>query len=135
LPTSGGRPQRSKPKRTPQAAAAARPSPPRASPAPFAPSALERYIAAATAVEECEIEWFRGYVKSQFYAVTRLSNGRSSVVESSWFSWRQVSPPPHEPSIAAAHDELLQALRREGWELCGHGDEWYRDRFKRTVFA
>jgi hypothetical protein len=86
-------------------------------------------------VEECEIEWFRGYVKSQFYAVTRQSDGPSRVLESRWFSWRRVSPPPDEPPIAAAHDELLHALRREGWELCGRGDEWYRDRLTRSVYA
>jgi hypothetical protein len=88
----------------------------------------------ATVHEECEIEWFRGYVKSQFLAV---ADGPSEafVRESPWFSWRGTTPPPQDQPIAAARDRLLQALLRDGWERSGVGEQWYSDRLQRTVYV
>jgi hypothetical protein len=82
--------------------------------------------------EECEIEWFRGYVKSQFLAVAGRP-GEALVRESPWFGWRGTTPPPQEERIAAARDQLLQALLRDGWERSGVGAQWYSDRLERTV--
>jgi hypothetical protein len=82
--------------------------------------------------EECEIEWFRGYVKSQFLAVADRTS-EALVRESPWFAWRGTTPPPQEERIAAARDQLLQALLRDGWEWSGVGAQWYSDRLERTV--
>lgn len=81
--------------------------------------------------EECEIEWFRGYVKSQFLAVADPTE--ALVRESPWFAWRGTTPPPEEEQIAAARDHLLQALLRDGWQRSGVGEQWYSDRLQRTV--
>ena len=90
---------------------------------------------AAAEAEECEIEWFRGYVKSQFYAVTHDGDGLPRVLESPWFRWHQVSSPPPQQLISAAHHELLDALAQDGWQPCGHGDEWWNDRLTRTAYS
>jgi hypothetical protein len=82
--------------------------------------------------EQCEIEWFRGYVKSQFLAVADRPDG-AFVRESPWFAWRGTTPPPQEERIAAARDHLLQALLRDGWERAGDGEQWYSVRLQRTV--
>jgi hypothetical protein len=84
--------------------------------------------------EECEIEWFRGYVKSQFLAV---ADGRSVALvrESPWFAWRGTTPPPREERIAAARDALLQALLHDGWEPSGVGEQWYSDRLQRILYV
>jgi hypothetical protein len=88
----------------------------------------------ATVREECEIEWFRGYVKSQFLAVADPPS-EAFVRGSPWFSWRGTTPPPQQDQIAAARDHLLQALLRDGWEPSGVGEQWYSDRLQRTVYA
>ena len=93
-------------------------------------TALESFGAAVH--EECEIEWFRGYVKSQFLAVADRPS-EALVRESPWFAWRGTRPPPQEERIAAARDQLLQALLRDGWERSGVGEQWYSDRLRRTV--
>jgi hypothetical protein len=82
--------------------------------------------------EQCEIEWFRGYVKSQFLAVADRPNG-ALVRESPWFAWRATTPPPQQERIAAARDHLVQALLRDGWEWSGVGEQWYSVRLQRTV--
>jgi hypothetical protein len=82
--------------------------------------------------EECEIEWFRGYVKSQFLAVADRPS-EALVRESPWFAWRGTRPPPQEERIEAARDQLLHALLRDGWERSGVGEQWYSDRLQRTV--
>jgi hypothetical protein len=97
---------------------------------PPAEPALEPIGAAVH--EECEIEWFRGYVKSQFLAVADAPS-EALVRESPWFAWRGTTPPPREERIAAARDQLLQALLRDGWERSGVGEQWYSDRLQRTL--
>ena len=88
----------------------------------------------ASVREECELEWFRGYVKSQFLAVANRP-GDSFVRESPWFAWRGTTPPPQVGRIAAARDDLVEALLRDGWERSGVGEQWYSDRLQRTAYV
>jgi len=83
----------------------------------------------------CEIRWFRGYLKSQFYAELRdePSSEPQAVASSRWFKWREGAAPPPGPEIVAARDELLEALRLAGWQPCGRGGEWYSDRLERST--
>jgi hypothetical protein len=91
-------------------------------------------LVGASVREECQIEWFRGYVKSQFVAVADWPSV-ALVRESPWFSWRGTTPPPQDEPIEAARDHLRQALLRDGWELSGAGGQWYSDRLQRTVYV
>jgi hypothetical protein len=100
--------------------------------APIEPAPHPALISEVAPLEEgaCEIEWFRGYVKSRFYVVLDEPElGGDRLVESPWFSWRQADPPPPAlPEIVAARDALLVKLEREGWEAYGRGGAWYSQR-------
>lgn len=100
--------------------------------APVEPAAHPAPISEVAPLEEgaCEIEWFRGYVKSRFYVVLEEPDlGGDRLVESPWFSWRKADPPPPAlPEIVAARDALLVKLEREGWEAYGRGGAWYSQR-------
>jgi hypothetical protein len=111
----------------------ARADEPRHADAPFWPAEPARDPIGAAVREQCEIEWFRGYVKSQFLAVADPTE--ALVRESPWFAWRGTTPPPQEERIAAARDHLLQALLRDGWERSGVGKQWYSDRLERTLYV
>jgi len=100
--------------------------------APIEPAPHPALISEVAPLEEgaCEIEWFRGYVKSRFFVVLEEPElGGDRLVESPWFSWRQADPPPPAlPEIVAARDALLVKLEREGWEAYGRGGAWYSQR-------
>lgn len=85
-------------------------------------------------VEECEIEWWRGYVTSDFYAFALRSGGPATILARSQpFRWRQNDPPPHEGPAAEAHTALVERLGAEGWEPVGTGAAWYRMRLRRAL--
>jgi hypothetical protein len=115
------RPGRSERRRT-RRGQATRSTPPRQTPPP----------PLATASDEsttCEIEWFRGYVKSQFYVLLDSPwEGSPRRIESPWFAWRQADPPPPLPEIVAARDRLLAKLEGDGWTAHGRGRAWYSQR-------
>ena len=117
------RPMRSRPR----PAAPAPVPPPVESPAP-----TTEHRASSTA---CEIRWFRGYVKSQFYAELRDGPSRepNALASSQWFKWREGAAPPPDPEIVAVRDELLKVLRVAGWQPCGRGAEWYSDRLEKGI--
>jgi hypothetical protein len=100
--------------------------------APVEPVPQPALISEVAPLEEgaCEIEWFRGYVKSRFYVVLEEPElGGDRLVESPWFAWRKADPaPPALPEIVAARDALLVKLEREGWEPYGRGGAWYSQR-------
>jgi hypothetical protein len=73
-----------------------------------------------------EIEWWRGYVKSAFYARLRTPNGHESVIRSPPFRWDKPEPPPKTLlPVARAHAALVAQLQDEGWFPTGRGHYWY----------
>jgi hypothetical protein len=116
------RPGRSERRHT-RRAQAKRSTPPRHTP-PLPPRP-----AASVESSTCEIEWFRGYVKSQFYVLLDApAEGSWRRIASPWFAWRQAEPPPPLPEIVAARDKLLAKLEGDGWKACGRGRAWYSQR-------
>ena len=91
--------------------------------------------AAAPTAEECEIEWWRGYAKSDFYAFVQRTDGSIRIVaRSPSFRWRSSDPPPPEGRAQEAYAVLLELLRAWGWESMGGADSvWYRTRLHRRL--
>jgi hypothetical protein len=83
--------------------------------------------------ELCEIDWWRGYVTSEFYATGVGADGTEyEVARSRGFRWRRREPPPADHKGAhAAHDALRERLAQTGWEPIGEGRAWYAHRFRR----
>ena len=85
-------------------------------------------------VEECEIEWWRGYVMSDFYAFALRPGGPTTILaRSPSFRWAPTDPPPAEGPAAKAHAALVERLGAEGWESVGTGDAWYRTQLRRRL--
>lgn len=85
-------------------------------------------LRAATQVgQRCRVEWWRGYIKSAFYAEEeRSGTGGSIVAASPSFRWSKSAPPPATlPHVARAHAALVARLKAEGWEVSGHVGHWY----------
>jgi hypothetical protein len=81
--------------------------------------------AVTPAAQRCRIEWWRGYLKSEFYA-QELRPDASIVVKSASFRWSKPTPPPETlPHVARAHAELVAHLEAAGWEVSGRGEQWY----------
>jgi ribosomal protein L40E len=83
--------------------------------------------------ELCEIDWWRGYVSSEFYATGVGADGMEyEVARSRGFRWRRQEPPPADHERArAAHERLCERLTKAGWEPIGAGRAWYARRFRR----
>ena len=80
--------------------------------------------------ELCEIVWWRGYLKSEFFAVA----GARELARSPGFHWRSGEPPPQEDAGARnAHDQLVRRLTSLGWEPLGQAIPWYAQRFCRPT--
>jgi len=81
--------------------------------------------AVAPTAERCRIEWWRGYLKSEFYA-QEVWPDASIVATSASFRWSKSTPPPETlPHVARAHAELVVQLEAAGWEVGGRGEHWY----------
>lgn len=92
-----------------------------------------RVLAAAreTRMRECEVGWWRGYVKSAFFAMETSSTGPGRTIAwSPYFRWRKRDVPRETPEAAAALRSLVNSLEREGWIVAGRHEEWFRVRFK-----
>ena len=78
---------------------------------------------------QCRIGWWRGYIKSEFYAKARMPDGRELVVRTSpGFRWSKATPPPKEArQVAEVHRKLVDELVGDGWVVSGggEGDEWW----------
>ena len=101
---------------------------------PLAPAAASQngQVAESGWWETCEIIWWRGYRKSDFYALAISPDGEPyDVARSRDFSWRRTEPPPPADAIVAAREELLQKLVNDGWEKHAPGESWYAGRYKR----
>ena len=81
--------------------------------------------------ETAEIDLWRGYVKSHFYAVAR-GNGKPKVVAASGdfrLLGREVRPDAQ--AVRVAHAAVVEALVAAGWEEVEPGEAWYKRRFRR----
>jgi hypothetical protein len=81
---------------------------------------------------ECVIRWWRGYVKSRFFVVVDADSPDDRTLIESPLFWslgkRTLAP---EGEIAAAHAQLVESLRRDGWQPAGVGEAWFEHRFAR----
>lgn len=79
--------------------------------------------------DACTISYWRGYVKSRFYAA---GNDGYVVAESRLFRSRGEEPAESDDAVAA-HQELVAQLADDAWVPAGKGDRWYELRFRRTA--
>jgi hypothetical protein len=79
--------------------------------------------------ELCSIRWWRGYVKSSFYAVDP-DDPETVIEESPMFRWLHGDPPSSD-AAREAHRELVARLERDGWRRAGKGTQWFELRFRR----
>ena len=82
--------------------------------------------------EECEIDWWRGYFKADFYALALRPGGERYVAaRSPTFPWWRSEPPLEEGLGAEAHARLVARLVADGWEPVAGGLAWYKTRLRR----
>jgi hypothetical protein len=79
--------------------------------------------------DACTISYWRGYVKSRFYAADL---GGYVVAESRLFRSRGEEPAESDDAVAA-HQELVAQLEDDAWVPAGKGGRWYELRFRRTA--
>jgi hypothetical protein len=80
----------------------------------------------------CEIAWWRGFVRSEFY-VRSLDGSEAPPWRSHGFRWRRQERPPETEETLAARDEVIAKLVADGWEPIGAGNAWYAHRFRRRL--
>jgi hypothetical protein len=85
--------------------------------------------------DDCRVRWWRGYVKSEFYAATSDDDEERTVAASPSFRWHGVEPPPEAEPATTALAALVAQLERDGWQLAGRGDEWFELRFRRHAVS
>ena len=84
--------------------------------------------------ETCVIEQWRGYVKSEFFAMAVSPRGSNYLVDrSSTFRSQGDEPPPETGRAAEVHADLVERLVEEGWEPYGESVPWYRMSFRRRL--
>jgi zinc-ribbon domain len=89
--------------------------------------------ASAAAGDECTIVWWRGYVRSGFYAVATGGHARSGEpLGTSLFRRLGGGAPVPEGRALEAHRALVERMQSEGWDRVGRGAHWYETRFHRT---
>ena len=94
--------------------------------------------APAAAGDECTIVWWRGYMKSGFFAFATGERARTPELGSSLGSslFRKIGggPPVPVPEGRAleAHRALVERMQSEGWEPVGCGTHWYETRLRLT---
>jgi hypothetical protein len=85
------------------------------------------------ALETCEIAFWRGYAKGQFYAAGVAPGVKRAyaVAVSPSFRVRRGEGVPETQTAVAALDTLIKTLLEAGWTPQGRGDKWYVRRFAR----
>jgi hypothetical protein len=85
--------------------------------------------------ELCEVDFWRGYLKSDFFAHRLGRESGPEIARSPMFRWRGDATPAQDNKIVAAHEQLVEALLTAGWERMGMGEHtpWYAQRFRRRV--
>jgi hypothetical protein len=83
--------------------------------------------------ELCHISYWRGYVKSQFVAVTDVDGRPVALSTSPFFRARAEVPPENDDRARRAHAALREELARDGWELAARGETWYGETFRRLI--
>jgi hypothetical protein len=82
--------------------------------------------------ERCQVEWWRGYVTCDFYALAVRPDGEPYVAaRSPRFRWVRSEPPPQRGRAAEAHARLLEQLADDGWEATQTRGAWYGTRLRR----
>ena len=84
-------------------------------------------------VDECAVLWWRGYVKSCFFVVVDSAAPADGILMSPLFWSLRKSSLTAEGPIAAAHQQLVEKLQRQGWQPAGLGAVWYEQQFLRTA--
>jgi hypothetical protein len=116
----------------PPLAADQRPAPPRQRARELPPAAEPLPGPSEGVWEVCEIDCWRGYLKSEFYATASTPDGADYAAgRSPAFRWRGSGPPEPTEAVAAAHEALVARLEREGWERYERGSLWYSQRLRR----
>lgn len=85
-----------------------------------------------TAWDVCEIRWWQGYLKADFYAhlLSSKTDG-TDIARSPTFWWRRDEPPSAADAALVAHEALVDALVESGWEPTGVARPWFAQRFRR----
>ena len=86
--------------------------------------------AAEPTQDECEIECWRGYVKSQFYVAS--DRPLEPAITSPFFRAGGGAAPERTETASQAYRELVEKLAAAGWIPAGHGDHWFSQRFRRA---
>jgi hypothetical protein len=82
----------------------------------------------------CQIAYWRGYVKSAFYARAFDESGQEvALAESPRFRAQGKDLPDQTEQAVAAHEELTAQLANEGWEADGRDATWFGRTFRRRV--
>lgn len=91
------------------------------------PPAAVRAPARTAGKPSCRIEWWRGYVKSEFQArVQRVDGSEAILLTSPAFRWSKSTPPPRDlPHVESAHAALMAELKAAGWRPRRRGTQWF----------
>jgi hypothetical protein len=83
----------------------------------------------------CEIGWWHGYVKADFFALALGADQNDfEAARSPQFWWVRSDPPASDHDGAReAHEALVHKLLDNGWEPMGRGAVWYAQRFRRPA--
>lgn len=101
-----------------------------------APARLPMAPIAEEVVERCTVVWWRGYLRSQFLAVTPGAEDVAIVAESPMFNWRsRLPPPPDDPAAQRAHEHLTSLLSARGCTPESTGPEWFEATFRLDALA
>lgn len=82
----------------------------------------------------CDVLFWRGYLKSAFYARVFSDDGEPlAVAESPFFRARGNGIPDESDEALAAYRALRARLESAGWQHVAAGETWFADRFARAL--
>ncbi|HEY1370436.1 MAG TPA: hypothetical protein VGF23_25125 [Gaiellaceae bacterium] len=92
-------------------------------------TAPEAPVAETQPLPTCQIDLWRGYLKSSFVAMATEADGPVLIAESRLFRAR--GELREDEAAAKAHEALVEDLLAQGWKRRGQGEDWYALRFVR----